>query len=253
MNVKILLTPLIIVIAIIFAIWFVYPAYSNGVDGVKEKYAQLKSEESKFSGLESKSQNAEKLFSEISSLGADKDILYQFIPEAAKEEEVLDNINYLASASGVSISKFSISQPSANNQLMEDTNPDGSSSAPSFSLPKNIKASINLAGNYENIKSFLNKVDKFERYENFSKLQISQNLENSADGAAVLSDVLNVSADVDFNFLEKTNLSESNANDPVFSSDKLDLSAITEIKNKKTTEVLKLDAGQRGKANPFMP
>ena len=256
MNVKILLTPLIIIVAITLAIWFVYPAYSNGVDGAKEKLEKLRNEESKFEGIQNKNKRVEKLFAELSSLGSDKDVLYQFIPEKNREEEIIDNLNYLASTSGVSISKFVITQSAANANIVKpvNLNDDSGGFTMSSPLPQNIKVSVSLAGSYENIRNFLDKIDKFERYADFSGLQISKNLANNAERESASLDILSVTASIDFNFLEKVKLSEFNADDPIFSENSpLNLSAITDIKNKKTMDVLKLDVGQKGKTNPFMP
>lgn len=254
MNAKMLLTPLLIVIIIAALIWFVYPAFSNGTDGVKEKYEKLKKEEAKYEGLKNKNQHVEKIFSEISSLGADKDVLYKFIPEKIKEEEMVDNLNYLASSSGISISQISINQ-SAIQSTAKPVVADGESvdNLNSFrTSPQNIKASVILAGNYEKIKSFFEKLDKLERFSNFSKLEISKIPAAGENEAA--PDILSVKTDIDFNYLEKAKLSDANASDPIFSPDsKLNLDIISEIKDKKTTDILNLDAGQKGKANPFMP
>ena len=51
MKVKILIVPLAIAIVVIFTIWFVYPTFSNGTDGVKEKYGQVKKERQNLSDI----------------------------------------------------------------------------------------------------------------------------------------------------------------------------------------------------------
>ncbi|HHE45916.1 MAG TPA: hypothetical protein ENL05_01010, partial [Candidatus Moranbacteria bacterium] len=96
MKGKILIVPVIIVIIIALSVWLVYPAYSNGNNGVKEKYNQLRKEQEKLSNAQNKGANIQKLFGKLNSLSGQKDILYKFVPENAKEEEIIDNLNFLA-------------------------------------------------------------------------------------------------------------------------------------------------------------
>ena len=252
--------PLAIAIVIILMIWVVYPAYSNGTDGVKEKYEQLKKEKARVAGMEGKTRNAASMAAQLSSY-PEKDVLYKFIPEDIKEEEIIDNLNFIASSSGLGAFDFAVDQPEelsanlASESLLASQNSALGSEdilAPAV-LPEaqKVSTSLRVVGSYENIEKFLGDVGKLARFNSFSKLQIGRyDVDEEKSG---LSDVLAADIITDFNFLKKPVLSENSANDPVFSNSQLNTGIVSEIKDAKTGDVLKLNIDQKGKANPFNP
>jgi Tfp pilus assembly protein PilO len=108
MKLKLLLMPSIIALSIILLIWLVYPAYSNDTDGLKERYNQLGLEKEKLSDIENKSLNIAKLSSDLSALSEDREFIEKFLPENIKEEEIIDNLNFLANSSGLSVLDISV-------------------------------------------------------------------------------------------------------------------------------------------------
>jgi Tfp pilus assembly protein PilO len=246
MKVKILLVPLIIAVSIGLAIWLVYPAYSNGKDGVKEKYEQLKKEEQKLSEMKEKNSNVEKLFSEMSALSSEKDILYKFIPENIKEEEIINNISRIASDSGIAVSDVYIK--SSIEKKATVVNKEEKVSA----LPTNkeSRVSVKLVGRYEKIKEFLEKIYKTDRYSNLEILQIENDFEKSEKNNATM---LAISLEMDFSILEKTKITDGNINDAVFSSASMDTTVVELIKKQKEIANNPINIEKRGKTNLFIP
>ena len=52
MKIKVILAPLLIVMTVILIIWFVYPAYSNGSDGLKDQLQILDKENKRLRAYE---------------------------------------------------------------------------------------------------------------------------------------------------------------------------------------------------------
>lgn len=240
--------PLIITTIVTLSIWWVYPVYSNGVDGVREKYAELKKKQNDLVEIKEKSKNAEKLFSEMTALSSEKDVLYKFIPEVVREEDIMSDINRLAAESSLMVSEITIKSSVG----VKEISGKGEIKKKSSSLPKNEKAltTIKFAGNYEKIKEFLNKIYKLDRYSNLESLQIER---STGLGESNDPTVLVVSAEIDFGVLEKTKISDGNINDKIFSSTSLDTKAINLIKSQKTVSSSDVNVGQKGKTNIFIP
>lgn len=248
MKVKILLMPLAIVIAIGLCVWLVYPVYSNGIDGVKEKMGQLKDEQGKLNKLKERSSNANSLSAQIEGLSADRNILFEFIPTVPKEEQIFDNLNFLASKSSLAVFGITTSQKAKSNSL-ENLDPALSDSL-LVKMPEaeNVETAVKMAGGYEGIKEFLVSLEKSSRHSDFSTLEIKK---EEAKGEKTDSNVLWFNFDASFNALEEAKVSEGSINDPAFSENQLDTKTISEIKNKKNTNFFELKVDQKGKANLF--
>lgn len=255
MKVKILIMPLLIVIVVAISIWLVYPAYSNGTNGVRENYIQLKTEQAKLTELRDKSVNAKNLSTQMSTL-PEKDILYAYIPAEIKEEEIINSLVNLSANSGLLLFDSKINQPAkeivAENGLNVKMEADSSLANTKSLMPKikNLKTEIKLIGSYEKIRDFLSSLGKFSRSNDFESLEISRNASGSqgADPSILL-----VSAAVDFNVLKKAKLDGTSISNPVFSSPKLETKVIEDIKNQKNTSGFSLNVDQKGKGNIFQP
>jgi len=255
MKIKILIMPFIIVIIITISIWLVYPAYSNGVNGVRENYIKLKSEQAKLAELQGKSENVNNLSAQISSL-SEKDVLYSFVPTEIKEEEIINDLVNLSANSGLFLFSSMINQPTkeisdGEISVVETSKPANGDAILSMPKVKNIKTEIKLAGSYEKIKDFLISIEKLNRSNDFEILEISKN--NIDSNLSADPGILSVNATTDFNFMKLAKLDNSNVSSPVFSSSKLQTKIIEDIKNKKNTNNYQLSVEQRGKSNLFQP
>ncbi len=250
--------PLIIVITVAVFIWLVYPAYSNGTNGVKENYSKLKVEQTKLTELKNKSENISNLSVQLSSM-PEKNVLYNFVPEKIKEEEIINDLVNLAANSGLLLFDSMVSQPVKESQAIEEVVPVADESGDSATLPlpvsmpkmQNVKTEIKLAGNYEKIKDFLSNLEKFSRSNGVEILDINKN--NSEVESSTNQDVLLVNATINFNVLKEAKLDSSSINSPIFDNSKLEANIISEIKNKKNANLFQLNVDQKGKGNIFQP
>ena len=247
---KILVVPLAITVAVIAIVWLIYPAYSNGVDGLKENYAKLKSEQKKLNDISGENKNIENLSSQISSL-PQKDILYSFIPENAEEENIINGLNRLASESGLLLFEATIKPPvkSKTNVAPLDSTGTGETAAPKPE-PKNVSTEMKLAGDYLSIKNFLTKLGTFSRSNDVNNLDIEKNSGKneilSGSGALLVVD-----ASANFSYLSKSKLNEASVFNSVFSNPDLDSKIIEDIKNQKISGAFQLSVGQKGRSNLF--
>ena len=272
MKIKVLLVPSIIVLSIILGIWIIYPAYSNGSTGARDLYDQLTKERVKLNSILGESGNASKLSAQLDTISSDKDVLYEFIPSDMKESEIIDNLNKMASDSGLLIYGLSVSQPilsvatidvpqTMGSTSLDATGPVDAAGIPVSVLPvaKSFEADMQISGSYDQIKNFLEKMNVFARYNTEASVSLKKGLSASTDGSSSADastaslDVLTADLKINFNVLEKAKLSEGNVNDSVFSSSTLDTQVISQIKSRYSGTALKLDIGQTGKTNPFIP
>ena len=243
----------------------VYPAYSNGTDGVKERYDQLKSEEQKLDAIRGKSSNANSISSQLDSMPSSRDILYEFLPTSPKESEIVNNLSKMASESGLLVLSVQINKPdtlslqTASAVDSSDGSGDGSDSAsspaPSQNNPKNFLAEVQITGNYDQIKDFTRKVDGFARYDIVSKMDIQKpSMILSADGKPTTpTDMLTADVKINFNYLDNLKLSDITVNDSIFSNPQADTSIFDKIKTSRTVLSAQPNVGQKGKGNIFLP
>jgi hypothetical protein len=95
----------------------------------------------------------------------------------------------------------------------------------------------------------LDKLEKLGRYNDISSLEIAKVLGEEGQN----TDILSVNAGINFSILEKAKVSYGMISDPIFAQNNLNAEAVSGIKNSKTTELLKLDVGAKGKTNIFIP
>ena len=245
MKLKIFITPTLLLIIVILCIWLVYPAYSNGSNGLKEKNIQLKEEQAKLKSVQNKDSHVKKLANEISSSVENTDILYKFIPFDTKEEEIEDNLNYLASSSGLSVLSIGI---------VDNTKKGGDKDLKDDLLTS---VNMNVSGNYKALKKFIGSINNLRRYNKIKKLTIKNKIlqnrvdETKANEVGVV--VLNARMNIDFVSLAKNKLTDKDVNNPIFSAETLSMDAITQIKGTKNTNILPITVEEKGRANLFMP
>jgi hypothetical protein len=184
-------------------------------------------------------------------------VLYDFIPMEMKEEEIINSLINLASTSGLLLFEEMVNQPIKEIQVAEEPvslpTSDPNSAVLPVAMPKaqNLKTEIKLAGSYEKIKDFLISIGKFNRSNTFESLEINK---SSLEGQSnVDSNILLISAIVDFNILKNTKLNNSNIGNVVFDNPNLETKIISDIKSQKNSNNFQLNIEQKGKSNLFQP
>lgn len=256
--------PLTIVIAIGLLILYVYPAYSNGSDGLMDKYNQLKSENAQLVTVKNKVSDLKSLESQLSADSADVATLKQFIPDRIYEEQILDNLNYLASSQGMAVMGITITQPNTG-VAGDGTAVSSSANAADSSAPANSSGAgvapvsavtatefavkYSVLGTYAQVKDLLQKLNGYGRYNEVASIDIeksaSQNsgTQNPAPG----NNLLQVDLGLNFDYL-KTSISGAGLE---ISGNKLNTDIVSQIRSSQNVPVLKLNVGQQGKSDPF--
>ncbi|PIU09046.1 MAG: hypothetical protein COZ85_00180 [Candidatus Moranbacteria bacterium CG_4_8_14_3_um_filter_34_16] len=250
MKLKILLAPVTLLASMVIFIWLVYPTFSDpaGGDGVKEEYQKLSEGKKNFEDANEKVSKVNGLWNKIESSVREKDILFQYIPEKAQEEEIIDNINLIFSSSGVSISDFSVSINNESGAVektiaTEDEFGEKTSVEITSAEPVDFVVNFSVFGKYEYIKEVLQKINNLGRYNQILNLTISEVVGEDKKSL----DVLEMEGEIGFNYMKKKNLRSS---EEITLSD-LDMDSIASIKEKKTVDILKLPPFEKGRSNPF--
>jgi hypothetical protein len=265
MKIKILLAPSLIVIIIVLIIWYVYPAYTNGIDGAKEKRQQLAEQKKLVEKLDNSISNAGKLVADLNTNYFENSVVFSYIPGNKEEEKIIENLNLLAKESTLAVLNISISEtkevavpvveatPSSLsvNPLSggaSGVSPDQSPMSPK-AVPKNLKVDFSVVGDYANIKMLLEKIQKVKRFNKFSALEIKALLKEDQTP----SESLQINMTLEFNYLkELKRLLDGDINNPVFSAGSFDKQVIEKIRSSRSIEINNVLPGQKGGSNPFI-
>jgi Tfp pilus assembly protein PilO len=247
MKLKLLLMPTLILV-LILVLWLVYPAFTNGTDGLKEKYQEMKTEQAKLDDLLEKKANILVLSAELDARAEEKKVLYDFVPASREDEEIIESLNFFAFNSGLSIFGISVVKGQAVSVARSAEAVENQEAI----LPQvqNISVELQLAGGYEKMKEFIANIGRLERYNNFSVVRISKDRQNR-EGNPAASNFLVADLTVDFNVLENATFTQGHLENPVFSSKKLDFKIVSDIKEKRNSAVPTLNIDQRSRQNPF--
>jgi hypothetical protein len=260
MKIKILLAPSLIVIIIVAIIWYIYPAYTNGVDGVKEKNQQLAEQKKLVENLDNSISNAGKLVADLNTNYSENSVVFGYIPTNKEEEKIIESLNSLAKESALSVLNISISEEKEVVAPVEDVasgisvhtlsgNEPVSSPVTPKAVPKNLKVDFLVVGEYANIKVLLEKIQKVKRFSKVSALEIKALLKEDQSA----SNSLQVNLTLEFNYLkELKRLVEGDVNNPVFSTGNFDKQTIEKIRSSRSIEVNNVLPGQKGGNNPFI-
>jgi predicted DNA binding CopG/RHH family protein len=246
MKVKILLVPLFLVISIILVIWLVYPAYID----LKLKNKELSEVKNKVSDMDLKLQKTIKLMSTLNENTEEQRIIYDFLPDSQKEEDVIDSLNNIASSEGVSIAALSVERPKVSLKSIQTTeeNSLGNKGFTPSAKIKNFEVSFKILGNYEKIKNVIKKINQAKRFNEINYFAIAKN-----NGQEASSELLSLNLIMNFNYLEKIK-SVSLVDNKIFSSGKFNTATLLEdLAKYRAGYVSRLTVGETGKSNPFLP
>jgi len=255
MRLKILLTPVAFFIAIVVAIWYIWPV---AVD-IWSKTEEIKVSQENLDSTLTKKSNVEVLTSVLDKNKDREEFITNFLPPTKNEEKIVNGINYLANDSGVNLAGISITNEKTSTlSSSQSVNADStnSSSAPTV---KFAIANVNISGKYENIKIFLSQIYKMEIINKVSLLSISKelntNINANADANAENTeggDVLIANVEIKFGYMPYINQAGSDLS-AVFSQSNFNFGSYSKINELIARKIPVLDAGQKGKVNPFLP
>jgi hypothetical protein len=269
MKIKVLLAPILGVIIVSLLVWWVYPAYTNGIDGVKEKYAELQKQIGITNSLTNRLDNVQKLIVDIDSDTTKRDVIFGYIPQKKEDEKIIENLNSLAEKNGMGVLNISVSEVK-NDGVSVSGNvsniSDSSISSPSTTMPEagvvpgqaqvaskvipsKLAVNFSVFGSYDNIKTLLDNLYKMRMFNKVSTLEM-KTLKNEDQS---LSSNLQVTMSLEFDYLpDNYKLSDNDIYNPIFSSTKFDKSIADKIISTKNIYVSDVIQGEVGKNNPFL-
>lgn len=264
MKIKILLAPAMIVITIALCIWVVYPAYMNDIDGVREKHRKLKEQMRLSDNLDNQIGNVSELSASLKANASQNTALFDYIPENKEEEKIIESLNSLAKDSGLSVLNISVFDLKGEETGLNNVAPAEPTGAilpgivpnvPAQPLattkitPRKIKVDLAVFGDYGGIKILVEKIQKMNRFNKFSALEVKTLLKEDQS----VSESLSAKMTLEFNYLKTlTGLTDGDIDNPIFSIGIFNRQTIDEINKRKNIEVKDVLPGQKGTANPFL-
>lgn len=253
MKLKILLVPFFLALAIGLAVWLVMPKYYDD----KLSRSELKNEQTKLEDAQKKVSVANKLMVELSAKADKQETLFSFLPEKQEEEEIINDLNNIASMESVSIKNLTLIKSAGSSPAPVQPAPvsetDGNSiviEAPALQS-SNFNMEFTVIGAYDKIKGTVDRLYKLKRFNKISSLNISKAAAKNAAGEEVPSDNLQAKIVLSFNYLKKADAAAISSS--VFNRDSFDMSIIDKINSLKTIDVLKVSGVASARSNPFLP
>ncbi len=241
MKLKLLIAPLLVLLIIIMAIWIVAPAYQK----LQIQKEELAAAQFKLADIQEKNARAAKLKQTLADNIAQKEILLKYLPEKAQEDVIMENFNALMQGGGLSIVNLSMADDSRKNSAPAapiEADASLGEPAPAVLAADSIGASIGIVGSYEKIRSFIGKLATLKRGNNIVSLKIT-----AKDAGSLQADMV-----LKFSYFAGGD-SIISANNSVFSKGSFDTAVIEQIKSNLSTEMVSVNIGETGKANPFLP
>jgi Tfp pilus assembly protein PilO len=249
MKLKILIVPVALIIAVIATAGIILPKALE----TKDAFGKLKKAEQDLSQTADKIDKSNKLTQELTANTGKQNILLRYIPIDKQEEGVINNLDAVASAEGLVIIKLSpvsaVETAASMATAKSEEEVSGGSSGSQLEVNKIKTTDVNMmvVGSYEKIRSFLEKLDKMQRFNDVASLKISRVMNNENP------DPNNLQAEIVLGFGYLNRVTVASVNSEILNSGRFDMSAITKITDKATTNFSEISIGQTGKTNPFLP
>lgn len=268
MQLKILIVPVLIILALVFGIGFIKPDY----DTLTQKKALLAEKQSQVSKIETVKTNISALTQDLDSKGELEQFVLRYYPETMDQERVIDSFNFMATQSGLVIDSMDMKEVVSEKKeeslgvggpltsVPGDTAamppvagmmPASMYHAPS---PGSFVAQVKAKGSYENIKSFLNRLSRMDRMNSVITLSVDTDTKQAAtqeeDTDVAPTEQLVGTFEARFDYL-KNKEGQNALNVPVFGGSALSTTKLEEAKTWASSAVPALSVEQSGRANPF--
>lgn len=259
MKLKILITPIVFIAVVVLSIWYIKPT----TDEWMAKRKILENKQVFTQEIKAKSEKVSVWKKTLEGDVADQNVIFNYVPKEAKEEEIIDNLNSMASESGVILNNVSLiflKDLSVGNEPVPVAVGNIDSSATlspdeeimdSQLTENNIEVDMDAFGEYDNLKSFLDKTSSFRRFNKLGSLKISMN-DASSSADASTKGLLLAKISFVFNYAKDGSTLVTSINDGVFGEESLDMSIAKSIEDTKSVATKSLSVGQFGRANPFI-
>jgi Tfp pilus assembly protein PilO len=259
MKLKILITPLIILVAIIATIMVILPMAFE----TRDKFFELKEARNKLAEISEKMEKSDLLKQELAANAQKQNVLLKYLPMEKQEEDVINNLNAVAASAGVAITEMEIlpekttgtgkadktvkaNLTSEEVEMAGQKQEEGNRSEAGLLNAVNVKLSV--IGSYDNLKNAVGKIGQMQRANQLASLKIFQPTAQEKNP----SNNLQATVELSFSYLKKVTL--ANVSSRILESGKFEmLPVVDQIENNLKTEFAEINLGAAGKANPFLP
>lgn len=274
MRLKFLFFPIMLIISVSIFIGYIWPEISHVRSINEEKMANEKILEQ----IKEKQRDIESVGQRIASDNSGQALVRRYLPVGKTEEQIISNINYLATDAGVSLVDISLSDSMQHASAGEKNANVASAIASNINAIKTgelssiesenkstlkdengmrfLEAKISISGDYQKAKLFLDQVQHVSLYNEIKSLTIAgpRKVADAAVDVATPIDDGSVSMEVILEFGYMKFFSLSNQRVSKFKPE-LDIETMEALKSYISTRSASggIDnEGSKGKANPFL-
>ncbi|HAV11149.1 MAG TPA: hypothetical protein DCX32_01220 [Candidatus Moranbacteria bacterium] len=253
MKLKILFFPLILIASISVFIAYIWPEITD----VRALAAENKKAMENLDLIRSKKDTVKSLDQELGRNRDKEELVKQYLAENKNEENIIDAVNFLATGASVSLVNISIEgggsiTDGSNEELALSrkiiNQPKSSAQSETPIELKNVPFNITIAGKYENIKGFIEGLNKIALMSDVRRISVSSQKSEKEDSAP--SDTLSAEIASEFYYLKSVK-AQNSYNLKVLNSNTFDFSQVDRIKQFVSQGASKLEVGEKGKTNPF--
>lgn len=247
-----------LVISVVIFINYIWPEIGSF------REVRKKNEENKnlLQSIEQKKNNIRKINEGLTAESEKENFVKKYFPKNRQEENIIDQINYLAKSSNVVLLDFnigdSVSKINGASALDEDEflSQNGIKGKATESVAKkSVSSKIIAIGSYADVKVFIEKIMKMELLNNIETINMkpSQAENNEGEEQDVELDIITAEINNSFYYLNEIKSSRRYA-DKVFDQENLDFSKVEKAKQFVSSglSALKIDDGEAGRNNPFI-
>lgn len=275
MKVKLLLFPLSIIIALSMGIFWIQPEIA-GILSARTRNADARERLDQISTIVS---NIDALDQGLDERHMDESFVKNYLPEQENDDRILDQTNFLAGgaesllvstgmdrATSAQVAALAAAAKAAKDSSeLKQANPskafiNGSTAASLVAVPSNpgdrvraVDLSLLTFGHYENIKELVERIYRSNSFQRFIKVKVSKPKGSTVGGDSPVPsdpDALLGEVSIRFSFLPPSVVSPGTFL-PVFNRHEFDFSAVQDLRNRVTNEVMPLTVSPSPRQNPF--
>lgn len=257
MNLKLLLFPTLLVLAVFLGVVYIKP-------DIESILVKREEEEAKREALRSAENIESNIRSLSQSLNGKKEVetlVNRYLPSTIDQERSLDVVNFLAQQTGVAVNGIAMKENRETQTVVvvsETGEADPSQAASTergLESPKSYQATIEVMGTYQNLRAFLDRLyhtDRMRAVNNLVMRKPGDSERFQAEQEIIPADFLFANIEIDFFYA--ASVSGGNALvQPIFQKDTMDFSSINRLVDFVNSPVGDLAPANYGRVNPFEP
>jgi hypothetical protein len=275
MNLKFLFFPFSLAVATVLTIWFIWPTWFDTENGVVVLRQKIESQERELENITNRKNNLTGLKVSIDANSGDVSLANKYYPEEKDTEMIINEANYFATSSKVSIVDLDVVSLGESDRRMRGKSalfkclPLEAASSESVAkvaastdseMLVGIKeaqtsllaVTINVAGGYEDIRNFIVNLQGMEMINNVNNISIKRDVVEEGEGTA---NSLVANIETCFGYAKKPSIDREGdfINHEVFSQSEFDFSYADKIEEEIYRSAAAINIGESGKNNPFIP